>query len=37
VVKIFSPPPRGGGEILTGEAEEIVNKLIEKLKERKII
>jgi len=37
VVKIFTPPPKGGGEILSGEPEEIVNKLIDKVKERKII
>lgn len=37
VVKIFTPPPKGGGEILTGEPEEIVDKLITKIKERKII
>ncbi|MDP6491479.1 MAG: electron transfer flavoprotein subunit beta/FixA family protein [Kiritimatiellia bacterium] len=30
---IFTPPPRGGGEILTGDPEEIVPRLIEKLKE----
>lgn len=33
VVKIFTPPPRGGGEILTGEPEDAVTKLVEKLKE----
>ena len=37
VVKIFSPPPKGGGETLTGESHEIVIKLISKIKERKII
>ncbi|MBU0502750.1 MAG: electron transfer flavoprotein subunit beta/FixA family protein [bacterium] len=37
VVKIFSPPPKGGGEMLTGEPSEIVEKLIGKLKERKIV
>jgi electron transfer flavoprotein beta subunit len=37
VVKIFTPPPKGSGEILSGEPEEIVNKLIDKVKERKII
>jgi len=37
VVKIFTPPPKGGGEILQGEAEAIVDKLISKIKERKII
>ncbi|OGC25628.1 electron transfer flavoprotein subunit beta [candidate division WOR-1 bacterium RIFOXYB2_FULL_42_35] len=37
VVKIFTPPPKGGGEILTGEPNEIITKLIEKIQERKII
>ncbi|MCX5750800.1 MAG: electron transfer flavoprotein subunit beta/FixA family protein [Candidatus Saganbacteria bacterium] len=37
VVRIFTPPPRGGGEVLTGEAGEIVGKLIGKIKDRKII
>lgn len=33
VVKIFTPPPRGGGEVLTGEPEEVVPKLVEKIKD----
>ncbi|MDD5482566.1 MAG: electron transfer flavoprotein subunit beta/FixA family protein [Kiritimatiellae bacterium] len=33
VVKIFSPPPRAGGEILKGEPEEAVRQLAEKLKD----
>lgn len=37
VIKIFTPPPKGGGEILEGEPGEIVDKLIAKIKERKII
>ncbi|MBN2058180.1 MAG: electron transfer flavoprotein subunit beta/FixA family protein [Candidatus Saganbacteria bacterium] len=37
VVKIFSPPPKGGGEKLDGEAAEIVDKLVSKIRERKII
>lgn len=37
VVRIFTPPPKGGGEILAGEAEEIVDRLIAKIRERKII
>jgi electron transfer flavoprotein beta subunit len=37
VVKIFTPPARGGGEILGGEPAEIVDKLIAKIKDRKII
>jgi electron transfer flavoprotein beta subunit len=32
VVKIFTPPPRGGGIILNGSTEEVVEKLIEALK-----
>lgn len=37
VVKIFTPPPKSGGEILDGEPGEVVNDLITKIKERKII
>ncbi|MFH1826052.1 MAG: electron transfer flavoprotein subunit beta/FixA family protein [bacterium] len=37
VVKIFTPPAKGGGEILSGEPAEIIDKLITKIKERKII
>jgi len=37
VVKIFTPPPKGGGEILSGDPAENVAKLIGKIKERKII
>jgi len=37
VVRIFTPPPKGGGEILAGEAGEITDILIGKLKDRKII
>jgi len=37
VVRIFTPPPKGGGETLAGEPEEIADRLIAKLKERKII
>ncbi len=33
VVKIFNPPPRGGGEVLTGEPAELAAKLAEKLKD----
>lgn len=33
VVRIFTPPPRSGGEILTGEPEEIVPRLVEKLRD----
>jgi electron transfer flavoprotein beta subunit len=37
VVKIFTPPPKGGGEIIVGEPGEIVNRVIDKLQSRKII
>ena len=37
VVKIFTPPPKTGGEILSGETNEAVDNLFNKLKERKII
>jgi electron transfer flavoprotein beta subunit len=33
VVKIFTPPARGGGEVFTGEPEEAVSKLVEKLRD----
>ena len=33
VVRIFSPPPRSGGQKLTGEPDEIVKKLVEQLKD----
>jgi electron transfer flavoprotein beta subunit len=37
VIKIFTPPPKSGGEILDGEPNEIADKLIAKVRERKII
>jgi electron transfer flavoprotein beta subunit len=37
VVKIFSPPPRAGGEILHGDPEEIADRLVSALEENKII
>jgi electron transfer flavoprotein beta subunit len=37
VVKIFAPPAKGGGEMLSGSADEMVSALISKLRERKII
>lgn len=33
VVKIFTPPPRGGGEVFQGDTEEVVSKLIERIKD----
>jgi electron transfer flavoprotein beta subunit len=33
VVKIFTPPPRVGGQILAGETEEVVDKLVRLLKD----
>lgn len=33
VVKIFTPPPRGGGEIIVGEADAAVRTLVAKLKD----
>ena len=37
VVRIFTPPPKGGGEILQGETAAIADNLISKLRERKIV
>jgi electron transfer flavoprotein beta subunit len=37
VLKIFTPPPKGGGEIMNGDPAENVSRLIGKLRERKII
>jgi electron transfer flavoprotein beta subunit len=37
VMKIFTPPPRPGGEALTGTPEEIARALVEKLKNLKVI
>jgi electron transfer flavoprotein beta subunit len=36
VVKIFTPPPKGGGEILQGSADEMVDSLVKKLRDRKV-
>lgn len=36
VVKIFTPPAKGGGEILHGSADEAVDALVKKLRERKV-
>ena len=37
VVKIFSPPPRAGGEILHGEPEELAARLVAALEKNKIV
>lgn len=37
VVRIFTPPAKGGGEILSGEPADVVGQLLAKLKERKTI
>jgi electron transfer flavoprotein beta subunit len=37
VLKIFSPPARSSGEILTGEADQIVPTLVERIKEAIIV
>ncbi len=37
VVKIFTPPPKSGGEVIHGEPHEAVHSLATKLKEKKII
>jgi electron transfer flavoprotein beta subunit len=33
VVKIFTPPPRSGGQMLKGEPDEIIPGLVAKLKD----
>jgi len=37
VNKIFTPPPRKGGEIILGDPEEQARKLVEKLRQAKVI
>ena len=37
VVKIFTPPPKAGGEIIQGDTSEAVTLLVNKLQERKVI
>ena len=37
VVKIFTPPPKGGGEMLGGEPTDMVDSLLGKLKNRSLI
>ncbi|MFH1260051.1 MAG: electron transfer flavoprotein subunit beta/FixA family protein [Elusimicrobiota bacterium] len=37
VYKVFSPPPRGGGEVITGDPAEQARKLVAKLREMKVI
>jgi len=36
VVKIFTPPPKGGGEMLSGSGDEMVEALVKKLRDRKV-
>jgi electron transfer flavoprotein beta subunit len=36
VVRIFTPPPKGGGELLQGSADEMVDSLVKKLRDRKV-
>ena len=36
VVKIFAPPQKGGGEMLSGSTDEMVTAVVTKLRERKI-
>ena len=36
VVKIFTPPAKGGGEMLQGSADEMVDHLVKKLRDRKV-
>jgi len=36
VIKIFTPPPKSGGEILSGSIDEQVDALVNKLHERKV-
>jgi electron transfer flavoprotein alpha/beta subunit len=33
VVRIFTPPPRGGGQILAGEPQAVVDQLVAKIKD----
>jgi electron transfer flavoprotein beta subunit len=37
VIKVFPPPPRPGGEILSGDAKSQAETLVRKLKERHMI
>lgn len=37
VVKVFSPPPRSGGEMILGEIEEQAEKLVQKIREMRIV
>ena len=36
VVTIFTPPPKGGGEMLGGSVDEMVDALVKKLRDRKV-
>ena len=33
VVRIFTPPPRGGGQMLAGEPQAVVDQLVAKIKD----
>jgi electron transfer flavoprotein beta subunit len=37
VVKIFTPPPRGKGETLTGTTQEVVDKLVKHLRQDRVV
>jgi electron transfer flavoprotein beta subunit len=37
VVRIFTPPPRAGGQILEGEVPEVVSKLLDALSSQQVI
>ncbi|MFH1783920.1 MAG: electron transfer flavoprotein subunit beta/FixA family protein [bacterium] len=37
VIKVFSPPPREGGEMIIGESRVQVEKLVQKLRDNKVI
>jgi len=37
VIELTTPPPRAGGEMLSGEVDEVSNLLVEKLLDLKVI
>jgi electron transfer flavoprotein beta subunit len=37
VAKIFTPPPRGNGQMLTGSTQEVVDKLVKHLREDRVV